>query len=221
MKHNDYYSEKELQELGFKALGRSVLISKTCRISDPGKVSIGNHVLIDDFAILEGSITIGNHVHISANCELFTGDSSSITISDCCAIASHSSFYALTDEFVGPYLSSSAIPRKYRRVTEKDIVLEKYVQIGTHSVILPGAHLGEGCAFGAMSLISRSTKGGGVYVGGAAHKLQKIYQRDLDEIRRKGYELAEADQRKASHRKNMRGGYIKWNLTADEGGVAA
>lgn len=206
MRYNSYYSEKELQEFGFQALGRAVLISKTCRIPNPGKVSIGNHVLIDDFSILEGKITVGSHVHISANCEFFTGDASSITIGDCCAIASHSSFYALTDEFVGPYLSSSAIPRKYRRVTEKDIVLERYVQIGTHSVVLPGAHLGEGCAFGSMSLISKSTQAGGVYVSGATHKLQKIYQRNLEEIRRKGDELAEEDRKKEIRRREMRGG---------------
>lgn len=198
MRYNRYYSEKELQEMGFKALGRSVLISQKCSILTPWKISIGSHVLIDDFAVLDGTITIGDHVHISSNCELFAGSESAIVIGSCCAIASHSSIYAITDEFVGPYLSSSAIPRKYRRIMQKDVTLERYVQIGTHSVILPGVRLGEGCAFGAMSLINRSTQPGGVYAIGAGRRLQKIYQRNVDEIRRKGQQLEEEDARKTS-----------------------
>ncbi|MCD7749795.1 MAG: acyltransferase, partial [Oscillospiraceae bacterium] len=74
MKLNPYYTNQELKEMGFRALGRQVLISRTCRIYTPDTISLGSHVLIDDFTILNGDITIGNHVHISSNCEFYAGE---------------------------------------------------------------------------------------------------------------------------------------------------
>ncbi len=191
-----YYSEDELRAIGFKEIGQQVLISKTCSILTPRKIRLGNYVLIDDFTILDGTIMIGDHVHISSHCELLTGDQSTIIIGDCCAISSHTSLYALTDEYVGPYLPGPAIPRRYRWITQKDICLERFVIIGTHSVVLPGVCLGEGCSFGAMSMINESTPPGGMYVCAATHKLRKLCQRKIDKIRDKGQQLAEEDAHK-------------------------
>lgn len=68
---NNFYSIKELKELGFKDIGDNVLISRKASIYSPENIKLGNHVRIDDFTILSGNIIIGNYVHISAYVALY------------------------------------------------------------------------------------------------------------------------------------------------------
>lgn len=167
-----YFSNRELREMGFKHLGKRVLICKTCKIYHTDQVSIGDDVIIDDFTVLNGTVTIGNHVHISSNCELYSGKSE-IVISDYCGISSHCSFYGITDDYVGPYMQNPTVPPRFRNLTEEPVVLDKHVLIATHCVILPGVHIGEGCSFGAMSMISRDCEPWGVYVGCPAKRIKE------------------------------------------------
>ena len=167
--------------MGFRALGERVMISRDARILSPETVSIGNYVLIDAFAILNGDITLGNYIHISSNCELFSGKHSKIVIGDYSGLSSATSVYGLSDEYIFPYLANPTIPSKYRNVTEKDVVIDRCVVVGTHSVILPGAHLSDGCSFAACSMINKVTQPGWFYSG---IPCKKVYKRDLDEIMR-------------------------------------
>ena len=63
---DSFYTPDELKKLGFKAFGQEVYISKKASFYSPEKITLGNHVRIDDFCILSGEISIGNYVHISA-----------------------------------------------------------------------------------------------------------------------------------------------------------
>ena len=172
MKLNPYYTKKELQEIGFKSLGRQVLVSRTCRIYTPEQISLGNHVLIDDFTILNGEITLGDHVHISSNCELYAGESS-ITIRDFCGISSRNAFYATSDDFSGASLNNPTVPRAFRFEKNLPVVLEKHVLTGTGCSFMPGVHIGEGCSFGSMTLINKSTEPWGIYVGIPARRIKE------------------------------------------------
>ncbi len=183
MKLNPYYTNKELKELGFRSLGRRVLISRTCRIYTPETISIGNHVLIDDFTILNGDITIGDHVHISSNDELYAGEAS-ITIGDFSGISSRVSFYATSDDFSGASLNNPTVPHAFRFEKNLPIVLGKHVLIGTGSTVLPGVTIGEGCAFGSMTMIDKSTEPWGIYVGIPAKRIKERKQ-DLLEFEKK------------------------------------
>ncbi|MEC2449247.1 acyltransferase, partial [Bacillus cereus] len=49
-----FYSQEELSEIGFLSVGENVLISKKTSIYNPGAISVGNNVRIDDFCILSG-----------------------------------------------------------------------------------------------------------------------------------------------------------------------
>ncbi|MBT3210423.1 MAG: acyltransferase, partial [Planctomycetaceae bacterium] len=63
-----FYSMEELQTLGLASFGKDVKISRKASIYNPGQISIGNHVRIDDFCVLsagEGGIEIGDYVHIA------------------------------------------------------------------------------------------------------------------------------------------------------------
>ena len=55
---NSFYTVEELGKIGFKKLGKNVLISKKSSIYTPENISIGDNVRIDDFTILSGTIEI-------------------------------------------------------------------------------------------------------------------------------------------------------------------
>ena len=63
---NSFYTEKELKAIGFKKLGKNVLISKKASIYGANNMEIGNNVRIDDFCFLSGRIILGDYIHISA-----------------------------------------------------------------------------------------------------------------------------------------------------------
>ena len=178
----DYFSNKELRAMGFKSLGKRVLICRTCKIYHTDQISIGNDVEIDDFTVLNGTITIGNHIHISSNCELYSGESR-IEIGDYAGISSHCSFYGITDDYVGPYMNNPTVPPRFRKLTEEPVIIGKHVLIATHSVVLPGVTIGEGCSFGAHAMVSKSTEPWGVYVGCPARRIKERDRGILDKCR--------------------------------------
>ena len=47
--NTSFYSESELKRLGFKSVGKNVLLSRKSSIYLPEKITIGNNVRIDDF----------------------------------------------------------------------------------------------------------------------------------------------------------------------------
>lgn len=140
---------------------------------------------------------IGSHVHLSSNCELYTANNAYIRIGNYVGISSHVSFYAQTDDYVGPYMSNPTVPQRFRNVSEEDVILDELVLIGPQSVVLPGVHVGEACSFGANCLINKSTPPGGVYVGSPC---RRIHERDIEEIQKKARELVEEENRRRSRR---------------------
>ena len=70
-------------------------------------------------------------------------------------------------------MQNPTVPPRFRNLTEEPVVLDKHVLIATHCVILPGVHIGEGCSFGAMSMISRDCEPWGVYVGCPAKRIKE------------------------------------------------
>jgi len=150
-----FYTEEELNEIGFARIGKNVLISRKASIYSPELIEIGNNVRIDDFCILSGKIKIGNYVHIAAGCYLFAGDVG-IELNDFSGLSSRVTIYAVTDDFSGDFLTNPTVPEEYRHVIKEKVVLEKHVLIGSGSTILPGVFIDEGTAIGAMTLISKN-----------------------------------------------------------------
>ena len=172
-----FYSEKELQQLGFRRYGSNVQISRNAKFYGISNITLGDHVRIDDFCILSGYISIGSYVHIAPAVLLFAGDAG-ITLADYTGISSRCALYAATDDYSGAAMSNPTIPDQYRTVSSAPIVLEKHVLIGTGCTVLPGVTLAEGTSAGAMSLLNCSTKPWGIYFGCPA-KRQRERQRDL------------------------------------------
>lgn len=149
---NSFYSNNELSMIGFKKLGKNVLISRKASFYSPEKMIIGDHVRIDDFCILSGKISLGNYVHIAASTALY-GDIEGIKISDYCNVSGRVAMYAVSDDYSGEYLTNPMVEEKYKNTQRGKIVLKRHVIIGTNCTILPGVVLEEGASIGAMSLV--------------------------------------------------------------------
>lgn len=153
---NSFYSQEELSLLGLKSYGKNVLISRKCSIYSGNKISIGNNVRIDDFCILSGKITLKNNIHIAAYTALYGGEKG-IFINDFANISSRVSIYSISDDYSSNTLTSPVVPEKYKNVISEKVIIGKHSIIGSGCVILPGVVLKEGSAFGALSLINRSS----------------------------------------------------------------
>lgn len=166
-----FYSEEELREIGFATVGSNVSISRKTSIYTPEMMNIGNNVRIDDFCVLSGRITIGDHVHIAVYCALF-GGSNGIILEDYAGISSNCVVYSETDDYSGEHMTNPTIPAPFRSVRGGLVTLKKHVLIGTGSSILPGVTIGEGSAVGSMSFVNKSLEPWGIYVGSPCRKIK-------------------------------------------------
>lgn len=167
-----FYTPEELRELGFKSIGKNVLISRKTSIYHPELIEIGNNVRIDDFCILSGKIKLGNFIHIAAGCYLFAGEAG-ITMENFSGLSSRVSIYAVTDDYSGGYLTNPTIPMKYRNIISGHVSIRKHVIIGAGVIILPGVTIGTGAAVGSMSLVNKNIPKWTIAVGIPAKPLRE------------------------------------------------
>ena len=142
---NSFYSKTELKQIGFKSVGEDVLISRKASIYGPEKMTIGEHVRIDDFCILSGEISIGNYIHIAAYSALFAG-SVGMEVEDCSGISSQVVLYSSSDDYSGDYLFGPICPDKYRKLSDEIVLVlcsfllffrTVYLEYVTASKVLP------------------------------------------------------------------------------------
>lgn len=152
-----------LHALGLKSYGTNVLISDKASFYGNSEISIGNNVRIDDFCILSGNITLGNNIHIGAYSALY--GKFGIVMEDYTGLSPRCTIFSATDDFSGDYLISPMNPPETTNVTGGLVILKRFVQIGSGTVIMPDLCLGEGVAIGAMSFVKESVYDWGVYAG--------------------------------------------------------
>ncbi len=151
-----FLSQKKLKKIGFKFLGRNVLLSAKASIYNPAKISIGDNSRIDDFCILSGGddeIVIGRHVHLA--CYVALLGKNRILVDDFSGISARVSIYSSNDDYSGKALTGPTVDPKYVNVKSADVIIKKHVIIGAGSVILPGVTIHEGGAVGALSLVTK------------------------------------------------------------------
>lgn len=170
--NDGFYTQDELNALGFASVGKNVLLSKLARVYGASNITLGDNVRIDDFVILSGKIEIGSYVHIGASSNV-TGSDIGVKIKDFCGISNHVKILAISDDYSGETLSNPCIPQEYKKIQKHHIILEKHCLIGSGSTILPTAYLAEGVAIGAMSLVIRKTNPWGIYFGIPAKRIKE------------------------------------------------
>ena len=161
---HSYYSENELNDIGFSSLGKNVFISKKASIYNPEKINIADNVRIDDFCCISGNIKIGRYTHITPFC-LIAGGEKGIHIGNFCTFAYRVSIFSQSDDYLGYSMTNSLIPSEYKSEIKKPVIICDHVIAGASSIIMPGIHLAEGTSIGASSLLTQSTQPWGVYYG--------------------------------------------------------
>ncbi len=172
-----YLSRDQLNECGFKHLGRNVRISDRAAIYNADQIEIGDNTCIDDFCVLSGRVTIGRNVRVAIFCNLM-GGIKGVTLSDFSGLSSGCQVFSQSVDFSGKTMGNSTVPAKYRADIKEAVHIGRHCIIGIYSVISPGVTLAEGCSVGAMSLVLKSTEPWGVYVGIPARRI-KDRKRDL------------------------------------------
>ncbi len=148
-----FYSDEELKAIGFKSIGKNVLLSQKTSIYSPECISIGNNVRIDDFCILSGNISIGSNIHISAYCALY--GTLGIKMEDYTGISPRCTIYSAMDDFEGDYLIGPIHHSLLRNVTGGLVKMEKYSHLGTNCIVFPNITIKEGAVTGAFTLVNK------------------------------------------------------------------
>ncbi|BBB20034.1 acyltransferase [Helicobacter cinaedi] len=168
-----FYTINELLDLGIKIPKnpKNIFISKKASLYNAERISVGNYVRIDDFAILSGNIQIGSFIHIGAWASL-SGGEAGIVLEDFCGLSQRVSLFSSSDDYSGKSLTNPMIPSNFKSVSTSKIVLQKHCIVGAGSVILPSSKgLSEGVSVGALSLVVRPTKPFGIYFGNPAKRI--------------------------------------------------
>lgn len=168
-----FFSEQQLNAMGFLALGKNVLISEKASIYGASRIRIGSNVRIDDFCVLsagDGGIDIGSYIHIAVYSSLI--GAGKITLSDFSNISSRVSIYSSNDDYSGNFMTNPMVPEEYTNVTHADVTVGKHVIIGSGAIVLPGVTLSEGVAVGALSLVTNDCESYFIYAGIPAKKIK-------------------------------------------------
>jgi galactoside O-acetyltransferase len=168
-----FLTQSELEKIGFKSLGNNVLLSDKSSIYNAKNISIGNHTRIDDFSILsagEGGIEIGNNVHIACFATII--GKGKVIMGDYSGLSSRVSIYSSSDNYDGEYMTNPCVPTDFTNTIHKDVIIGKHVVIGASSVVLPGLHIADCSAVGAMSLVTKNVGEFEIVVGVPAKKLK-------------------------------------------------
>jgi len=176
---NSFYSSQELSTLGFKAIGQNAFVSRFAQFYSIENIEIGNNVRIDDFCILSGNIKLGNNIHISAYTAIY--GKFGVEMEDYTGLSPRCTVFSATDDFSGDYLIGPMVDSKFTNVIGGKVLIKKYSQIGSNSVILPGVTVNEGVAVGAMSLVIHDLDEWKIYKGIPAkfHKMRNKKLLDL------------------------------------------
>lgn len=181
MAQTSFYTDEGLRDLGLKAYGKNVLISRYARIYGAKNISLGDNVRIDDFCILSGSIKLGSHIHISPYVALY--GAMGIEFEDYTGISAHSVVYSAMDDFGGDYLVGSVHPKELTNVTGGKVLVKQFSQIGVNCVVFPNLTIGEGVAVGACSLINKPLEEWGIYAGVPVKRIKERSRRMAELVR--------------------------------------
>lgn len=174
---DNFYTIEELTQIGFAFLGTNddckmdIRVSRKASIYSPEKVTLGNHVRIDDFCILSGHIEIGNYVHIAAYTALY-GGKEGIYISDFANLSSRICVYSVSDDYSGKTMTNPMVPDEFKDVESRPVYIGKHVIIGSTSIVLPGVNVAEGSSFGSFSFINSDSEPWSINVGIPARKIK-------------------------------------------------
>ena len=172
-----------------KHCGDDVFISANVEIRRPQLVSVGSHVALDTGFYLTTQAEIGDYIHIAPYVTIIGGADGLLQMDHFSSIAAGSRIICASDGHVGAGLPGPTIPEAFHdEVTYAPVVFERFANVATNVVIMPGVTLAEGTVVGACSLVTKSTEPWTIYVGVPARAI-KVRPREkmLENAKKMGY----------------------------------
>ena len=169
---SDFYSDDEIKKLDFKSIGKNIKISKSCIFFNAHLISMGNNVRIDANTVITASkepVIFGSFIHIGVGC--YINGSYGLELKDFSGLSSGVRLFTSSDDYSGEFMTNPTVPSELTNPYNSRVVISKYVNIGSNSVIMPGVTIEEGSVVGALSLVNKSLKSWGVYFGSPVIRL--------------------------------------------------
>jgi len=125
------------------------------RITIRENTSIGEHCSVGTLSDIQGNVIFGNYCRLHSN----------VHISQTCSLGDF--------VFLYPYvvMSNDPCPPSH---DVKGGHIGSYTQVGVHSIILPGVHVGENCLVGANSVVTKKTADYSLVMGDPAKLVMDI-----------------------------------------------
>ena len=151
------------------------------------KYIVNEGIMITGGVFMDGDIRVGRYTSINGpNTDILVGINN-IEIGSFCSIAGNvtiqeynHNFKKITSYFIQEHLFSKERPME---ITSKGpIIIGNDVWIGTHCVILSGAHIGHGAVIGANSVVTNSIPPYAIAVGSPARVLKYRFSEDIINI---------------------------------------
>jgi acetyltransferase-like isoleucine patch superfamily enzyme len=185
-------SRETLEKMGFAELGEDLKVFELAVFAECQNIYLGDGCKIDDFVFIMGSkpIRIGRRVHITNFCSLVGGGE--IIIEDYCGLSAGVRLISGTDDFLGGGMTGPTIPPEYRKIDRGYIHLEKFVVLGTNTIVHPNVTVGEGAVTGSGTIVTKDLDPWGIYIGQPARRVKerprdKIIALEQSLIERYGY----------------------------------
>jgi len=135
---------------------------------------LGDHIAIDKGVYCTAKVTLNDYIHIAPYVTIIGGTEGTLNCYGFNNIMAGARVICSSDRFDDSGIFGCLIPKKYKGTERFDpIIMEKFSNIGTNAIVLPGSILREGVLLSAGSLLIGDTVPWGVYKGNPA-KLVKI-----------------------------------------------
>ncbi len=158
----------------FKDIGKGVVFGRSVIIRHADKIRLGNGVVIDDYCLIdargaaEGGVVIDHDVIINRGVTIQSkvgsiriGASTNVGASSCIVSMGGINIGEMVSIGGGCFISGGAFAigrtdqygREQEKYTQGPIRIDDKSRFGMRTVVLDGAHVGEGCIIGAGSVV--------------------------------------------------------------------
>jgi galactoside O-acetyltransferase len=180
--------EMDAPPAGFKQVGSDVTIHPLSKIKGRESISVGSHVIIDDFVYIGAhiNVVIGNYVRIATRAAITGG--SYCVLHDFCKLSSEARIFTGPDDYDGTGIEHPILLPELLKVKRGSVVLESHALIGSNVVILPGVRIGEGAEVESGSVVMRSLPPWGIYAGAPARFVRRRHAGAIRHVEEQFYE---------------------------------
>jgi len=178
----------------FGRSGRKVVWGRNVVVRHPGRMSIGEGVLVDDDCFFdakgsaEGGFEIGDHVLVSRGC-IVSGKGGDLTIGQRVNIGAYCQIWSMGEVSIGSdtrlaghcYVGGGAydpdgptdVPMSEQPVAPPPLEIGSDCWLGAGVVVLPGVTIGRGAIVGAGSVVTRDVPPYSIALGAPARVIRR------------------------------------------------